>query len=40
MRLLGKVNETLSFDECRKHYSCSTKERSDQKNVIFKDVKE
>lgn len=27
-------------EEWRKHYSCSTKERSDEKNVIFKEVKE
>ena len=27
-------------EEWRKHYSCSTKERSDHKNVIFKEVKE
>ena len=27
-------------EEWRKHYSCSTKERSDGKNIIFKKVKE
>lgn len=26
-------------EEWRNHYSCSTKERSDKKNVIFKKVK-
>lgn len=29
-----------SCEQWRKHYSCSTKERSDHKNVIFKEVKE
>lgn len=29
-----------SCEEWRKHYSCSAKERSDNKNVIFKEVKE
>lgn len=27
-------------EEWRKHYSCSTKKRSDGKNIIFKKVKE
>ena len=27
-------------EEWRKHYSCSTKERSDGKNIIYKEVNE
>lgn len=29
-----------SCEEWRKYYPCSVKERSDKKNVIFKEVKE
>ena len=36
----GKRNIVNGCEEWREHYSCSTKERSDQKNVIFKEVKE